>query len=164
MSLSQFRFTWRTVKLAPVPLTAHEGPLGALTEAGRREYNSRHGVIFKSMRLVCCLDTADVARGWSIYWREVEELEAGLRCFSSTADLWAALNQLWLWQAEALHQGSPPSEAVMGGDYSEADKAELLELIEQADAAGPVYSADELEEELATNLRRDHKLEDDVPW
>lgn len=106
--LSAWRFRWRTEACPAVPLTAHEGPLGALVEASRRETNGRHGEAFRALRVECGLSLGDVARGWGITEVEVGELERGLRRFPCPADLWAALQQLWCWGSErnraALHE------------------------------------------------------------
>lgn len=99
-TLSPWRFRWLTMVNPPIPLTAHEGPIGTLVEAGRRDDADRHGAIFKGMRMECGLSLGDVARGWGLSVVEVSELERGLRRFPASADLWAALQQLWCWGSE----------------------------------------------------------------
>lgn len=107
--LSRHRFTWRTCASAAVPATAHEGPLGALAEAARREGAQRDGRIFRGTRTRLQLGLQEVADGWSASAVEVGELERGARQFPETDDLNAALQQLWLWHVERRGQRAASS-------------------------------------------------------
>lgn len=95
-NLSPWRFRWVTV---PSNGTTHVAGLVAVMslEAAQAE---RHARAFKSLRVECGLSLGDVARGWGTSVVEVSELERGLRRFPESADLWAALQQLWCWKAE----------------------------------------------------------------
>jgi hypothetical protein len=74
--------------------------LEACSPAMKPEARGRDGRLFQDWRVRLGLGVQEVADGWGVDVKVLDELERGGWCFVAPADAWSALQQLFLWACE----------------------------------------------------------------